>query len=200
MEIDRASSSSTLMRRRSRQRSPRRTKGIMCQSMRAIRNGGGRNRVQAALHTTLVTSFSSNSRFSARVLWAGSDVVRSASCQEKCRISFSTAWRVPIVVQDDAAGSLVDGDLPAPGFSLNPCLQQICLSECHLFLPQPESDAPPAFVQYGCVHRFLLHEKREPLAAPSDCRKTSLKMSVTEQRGKCEGGKKPPSRSIDTYF
>ena len=23
---------------------------------------------------------------------------------------------------------------------------------------------------------------------------------VTEQRGKCEGGKKPPSRSIDTYF
>ena len=33
-----------------------------------------------------------------------------------------------------------------------------------------------------------------------DCRKTSLKMSVTEQRGKCEGGKKPPSRSIDTYF
>ncbi len=37
------------------------------------------------------------------------------------------------------------------------------------------------------------------MAAP-DCRKTSLKMSVTEQRGKCEGGKKPPSRSIDTYF
>ena len=34
----------------------------------------------------------------------------------------------------------------------------------------------------------------------SDCRKTSLKMSVTEQRGKCEGGKKPPSRSIDTVF
>ena len=95
MEIDRASSSSTLMRRRSRQRSPRRTKGIMCQSMRAIRNGGGRNRVQAALHTTLVTSFSSNSRFSARLLWADSAVVRSASCQEKCRISFSTAWRVP---------------------------------------------------------------------------------------------------------
>ncbi len=34
----------------------------------------------------------------------------------------------------------------------------------------------------------------------SDCRKTSLKADVTEQRGKCEGGKKPPSRSIDTYF
>ena len=73
----------------------------------------------------------------------------------------------PIVVQDDAAGSLMDGDLPAPGLSLNPCLQQIRLSERHLFLPQPEPDAPPAFVQYGCVHRFLLHEKREPLAAPS---------------------------------
>ena len=28
------------------------------------------------------------------------------------------------------------------------------------------------------------------MAAP-DCRKTSLKMSVTEQRGKCEGGKSP---------
>ena len=37
-------------------------------------------------------------------------------------------------------------------------------------------------------------------ASGADCRKTSLKMSVTEQRGKCEGGKKPPSRSIDTYF
>ena len=95
MEMDRASSSSTLTRRRSRQRSPLRTKGIMCQSMRAIRNGGGRNRVQAALHTTFATSFSSNSRFSARLLWAGSAVVCSASCQEKCRISFSTVWRVP---------------------------------------------------------------------------------------------------------
>ena len=95
MEMERASSSSTLTRRRSRQCSPRRTKGIMCQRMRAMRRGDGRKSVQAALQRTLPTSFSSNSRFSARLLWAGSDMVCSASRQEKRRMSSSTAWRLP---------------------------------------------------------------------------------------------------------
>ena len=43
----------------------------------------------------MTVSFSSNSRFSARVLWAGSDVVRSASCQENCRMASSTVCRSP---------------------------------------------------------------------------------------------------------
>ena len=34
---------------------------------------------------------------------------------------------------------------------------------------------------------------------PRDCRKTMIGSSATEQRGKCEGGKKPPSRSIKRF-
>ena len=50
------------------------------------------------------------------------------------------------------------------------------------------------------MHHRRAHTVGAAIQAAPDCRKTSLKMSVTEQRGKCEGGKKPPSRSIDTYF
>ena len=32
---------------------------------------------------------------------------------------------------------------------------------------------------------------------PSDCQKTSQKLSGTEQRGVCAGGKKPTARSIN---
>ena len=95
MEMDRASSSSTFMRRRNRQPSPLRTKGSMCQRMRAIRRGAGRNSALAALQRTFPTSFSSNSRFSARLLWAGSAVVCSASFQEKCRNASSITCRSP---------------------------------------------------------------------------------------------------------
>ena len=35
------------------------------------------------------------------------------------------------------------------------------------------------------------------LIRPRDCQKTSLKMSGTEQRGVCAGGKKPTARSIN---
>jgi hypothetical protein len=61
-----------------------------------MRSGGGRNRVQAALHTTMPTSFSSNSRFSARLLWMGSVTARSASLQEKRRMASSTVFRSPL--------------------------------------------------------------------------------------------------------
>ena len=95
IEMDSASRSSTLMVRCRRQRSPRPIKGIICQRIRAIRKGGGRNRVLAALQRILPTSFSSNSRFSARLLWAGTDTVCSAFCQENCRMAFNTLCRSP---------------------------------------------------------------------------------------------------------
>ena len=93
--MDRASSSSTFSSLRRRQPSPRRTKGIICHTVRAIFRGVGRKRALAALTSTLPTSFSSKSRFSARLLWAGRVTVCSASRQENWRRSASISERGP---------------------------------------------------------------------------------------------------------
>ena len=91
METDRASSSSTFICLWRRQPSPRFTNGIICHRIRAIRRGDGRNSVLAALYRIFPASFSSNSRFKALLLWAGSAVVSFASFHEKCRSSSSMA-------------------------------------------------------------------------------------------------------------
>ena len=90
--MDRASSSSTRTLRRQTQPSPCRRKGIICQTTRAARSGGGKNRLPAALASTLPTSFSSNARFSARVLCSGGS---AASAQQKPPTAASTASRPP---------------------------------------------------------------------------------------------------------
>ena len=94
--MDKASSTSTFICRRRRQRSPRPRKGTMCHRMRAMRSGAGRKRVQAAFMTTLVTSFSSKVRFSARLLWAGRVVVWAARCQVKAVKAASSSCRVQV--------------------------------------------------------------------------------------------------------
>ena len=58
------------------------------------------------------------------------------------------------------------------------------------------SGAVPCHLAYHAAgsssNQKTLHKWGEQLAMScSDCRKTSLKMSVTEQRGKCEGAKSP---------
>ena len=58
MPMDRASSSSTLIFRRPKHRSPLWRKGTMCQTTRAIRSGAGRNKAAAPFISTLPTSFS----------------------------------------------------------------------------------------------------------------------------------------------
>ena len=96
IEIDRASSRSTFILRRNRQRNPRLTKGTICQRIRAILKGGGKNSVQAAFSIILPTNFSSNSRFKARLLCAGKFTFFSASFQEKRRKSSNTARLSPL--------------------------------------------------------------------------------------------------------
>ena len=56
--MERASSNSTLIRRRPRHRSPLERKGIMCQTTRAMRRGVGKNSVETPFISTLPTSFS----------------------------------------------------------------------------------------------------------------------------------------------
>ena len=56
--MDKASSSSTLIFPRFRQRKPLWRKGVICQITRATRSGAGRNRAAAPFISTLPTSFS----------------------------------------------------------------------------------------------------------------------------------------------
>ena len=49
------------------------------------------------------------------------------------------------------------------------------------------------------LQRFFRQSEEDAACILSDCRKTMKKTSATEQRGKCEGGKKPPSRSIKRF-
>ena len=111
MEIDRASSSSTLMRRRSRQRSPLRTKGIMCQRMRAIRREKqGAGGLAHHLCHQLLLKFPVQRP--AAVGGQRGGPLRLLPGKMPNFVQHGLAS--PIVVQDDAAGSLMDGDLPAP--------------------------------------------------------------------------------------
>src|SRR5699024_4459261 len=69
---------------------------------------------------------------------------------------------VSFIIQDDTAGTFMDNGAPDPWFFLQPRLQKIGLWNRHPLLLQLQADAPLAFMQYGRVHKFLLHEKREP--------------------------------------
>ena len=95
MPMDRASSSSTLIRRRPRHRSPLRRKGIMCQTTRAARKGAGRNRAAAPLHQHLAHQLFLEFPVQRRVLRPGRVTASSAPAQVKPLRAARTVSRSP---------------------------------------------------------------------------------------------------------
>ena len=61
----------------------------------------------------------------------------------------------------------MDHGLSRPRLALQPGLQQVCLPEGHIFLPEPQAHPAPALMYDGRSHnRSLLMEKGSRLPAP----------------------------------
>ena len=61
----------------------------------------------------------------------------------------------------------MDHGFPRPGLTFQPGLQQVCLPESHLLLPEPQAHPTPTFVFDGRSHsKSLLMEKGSRLPAP----------------------------------
>ena len=123
----------------------------MCQTIRAIRSGAGKNRAGGCFQRHLAYQLLLELSVQSPGAVAGQGNGRLRPGPGECAEGGEDSFPVSRIGHDDAAGALMDHGLPGPGLSLQPGFQQIRLADRHAFLTSRRRIRPP-----GSRVRWLL--------------------------------------------